>query len=193
MKRSLLTALLLLSISSTTFWGAIAEEPSSTSNPKETKKMNEVLASDLIKNIKIIGQLGTPLGTMVKVRGRWKQPPEPNKSQFPRFYITQINDKVLNKEMEYQHVVSIYPRGQADIEINSVKWDWSSHVGGINAPTSVEDQEWELIGVETGRVNIYPSDVMKEAHYNSQGLGPHAFITELRFIRMRVINAGAKQ
>lgn len=100
----------------------------------------------------VIGRLGSPLKTMLNVRGTWQRGRSP-KDRGPSFHVTHVNEKALDEPViYYESVVHVrYPRPPWDKDDESKK-----------SPPPSAGQTWEMRAYETGEFFDSPPEYEKE-------------------------------
>jgi hypothetical protein len=151
-----------------------------------------VQASDLLSRVRIIGELGQPLGQLVTIRGKWQPKDGVPKVNELLFETTQINGKktVTPLVLPHHRVKPIVDRGRSPGHTSTATWDWKADwLGDRKAPNANSGDEWEMVGFETGTIIDWYS---KEAHKEfdaslAQGGEESGFVTRYVFIGVRRI------
>lgn len=115
-------------------------------------KATRLSVRDLGRHTELVGILGEPLGTELRVKGKWHFPSEPEKDMSVRLSIVSVNDRELNPP-------AVYFLGQLNI----------SEDGEHRLPLvdmQLAGQEWSMIAYETGELyvhtNLYPEEEIPE-------------------------------
>jgi hypothetical protein len=122
----------------------------------DDKAPKSIKAADIPKSAVIIGQLGVPLGKIATIRGKWVLS-GPKHTMF--FQVTSIDGAKIQESCDLR-AIGIMKTGKKE---NNAKWDWSAEWAATDAPPEpVVDEEWELLGFETGGITGYPEAAYKE-------------------------------
>jgi hypothetical protein len=102
----------------------------------ETQEPKSVNAADIGVKVQIIGKLGTPIGTLMSIRGQWRMPsfgasPPPKPPEL-QFHVTHLDGKPLSKETIYfaSAVRAINLKDQRNHEADGVVWEMRAFEGG---------------------------------------------------------------
>lgn len=111
----------------------------------QTSRLN---VRDLGRSTELIGVLGEPLGTELRVRGKWDFPSEREKDSSVRLSIESVNDRELNPPVVFFIAqLNITEDGKHRLPLVDMQ---------------LEGQEWDMIAYETGELwvhtNLYPED-----------------------------------
>lgn len=98
---------------------------------------------DIGKSVTLIGRLGKPLGTRMEIRGRWSTPEFPVKDDSPRFTVTHIDGKKIDKPVEFNI-------GQIEAKIRDKAANPQDAIPNYKEWDSLEGQEWTMTAYETG-------------------------------------------
>ncbi|HET6882890.1 MAG TPA: hypothetical protein VFI31_22165, partial [Pirellulales bacterium] len=100
----------------------------------------------------VIGSLGSPLKTMLNIRGTWQRRQSP-KDSGPSFQVTHVNEKALDEPVVFHQSVvhARYPRPPWDKDDESKK-----------SPPPSAGQTWEMRAYETGEFFDSPPEYEKE-------------------------------
>lgn len=129
---------------------AFANETAQLKAARQLKSVQtgRVNVRDLGRNTKLIGILDEPLGTELKVRGKWHFPSKPEKDSSVRMSIVSVNDRELDTPV-------VYFLGQLNITEDG------KHRLPL-ADMQLAGQEWSMIAYETGELwvhtDLYPEE-----------------------------------
>jgi hypothetical protein len=138
-------AFVLLALA-TWLWGGFG---TAASGPEDVVRVS---ADDLDSGkVVVIGHLGSPLKTMLTIRGTW-QHARSSKDSGPLFHVTYVNGKALDKPVIFHRaIVHVrYPR------------PWDKDDESKNGPTPSAGQSWEIRAYETGGFSGSPEEYQKE-------------------------------
>ena len=108
------------------------------------KPTQEVQVVDIGGSVLLIGRLGKPLGSEIEVQGKWSLPEGIAKDYSPRFTVSRVDGKLLDKEVEFNvAVVKV-------LEMNLYK----SAIPARENYNTLDGREWTLTAYETGRISI---------------------------------------
>ena len=166
----------------------LGAEPVRPSTSEREIPMNSVLASDLFKNVAIVGSLGVPLWKVTTVRGKWHDPGVLVKDQSLIFRVTDIDGRHVETPIEFRRVKPFSEHGLTVTELDGIKWDWrATREGNEKSPRlPTADETWELVVFETGRIVGFPKEGWEVLRPASSG-PEWGLITELQYLRMRQI------
>lgn len=113
---------------------------------------SRVNVCDLGRNVKLIGILGEPLGTAVKIKGKWHLPREPEKDSNIQFSVLSIDDRKLDMPLVfYLRQLQITEDGIHELPLRNME---------------LNGQEWTMIAYETGTLyvhgNFYPEATIEK-------------------------------
>ncbi len=115
-------------------------------SPQSKKPTQEVQVVDIGGSVKLIGRLGKPLGSEIAVQGRWSLPKGIAKDWSPRFTVTRVDGKLLDKEVEFN--VAVVKVLEKDL--------YTSAIPSQENRNTLNGKEWTLTAYETGRIGIVP-------------------------------------
>jgi hypothetical protein len=157
------------------------------------KKMIFVRAKDIPKSVQIIGNLGHPLGTLLKIQGKWISPGIYVKDPNLVFHVTLVNgekpkEKIVLHGLQVKQILSHHKgRGPKPGEL----WDWRFEWHGSKAaPTRSEGETWEMMGVENGRFDSFSEEAWQEIGGPIEQMPPFmsGFYTYFEFIAVRKLH-----
>lgn len=131
-----------------------------------------VNSSDIPDKVRILGKLGQPLGQLVTVRGKWTTPFLSKPAELPVFIVNQVNDRPLDKPVEF---INVEPVGGREAEFAK------KTVG----------EEWVLRGVETGGFEGFSDQVWAELGQPPMARPPRGFLTRFCYVNAKSV-AGPK-
>lgn len=99
----------------------------------------------------VIGRLGSPLETMLTIRGTWKQS-RMAKDSGPVFHVTHVNGKAFDEPVIF-HRTLVRVRFSFAFDKNDSRND---------GPTPSAGQSWEIRAYETGGFSGNPAEYQKE-------------------------------
>ena len=117
----------------------------------DEKKVVTVRAEDIPDKVQIIGRLGQPLGSLLRIRGTWVMPR--SKEDCLYFNVALVNGKKSDKKVDFAINVVVpidnLPGGRPK---PGGPWDWRVNAEGSEEPWASPSQgeAWEMLGVETG-------------------------------------------
>lgn len=119
----------------------------------QTKQVTTVRSRDIPEKVQILGVLGRPLGSFVKIRGKWA---EPGLSKFSGllFRVTTVNGQEPGEKIVFIQdgtIRQIYPNENGRAPKPGEAWDWKYDLGeSVPSPKPKEGDTWEMLGVEIG-------------------------------------------
>ncbi len=115
-------------------------------SPKSTKPAQEARVVDIGGAVILIGRLGKPLGSEIEVLGKWSLPKGIVKDYSPRFTVSRVDGKLLEKEVEFNvAVVKVFEKNL-----------YTSALPSFEKRGTLDGKEWTLTAYETGRIGIVP-------------------------------------
>ena len=157
---------------------------------KERLGMKEVKFSELTRDVQIISDLGYPIGKVLRIRGRWKQP-QLSKEAGMLFEVAEVEGKAPDHAIELRAAnvrplnVEL-PMGRRGFE---GKWDWTVESPVKEAPQPKSGEEWEMQVVSEGGIVGFPSDVLKQIGFPPSQRPYLGFVPVHYFICIRRIEA----
>ena len=132
---------------------------------KENAKPPTVKASDLITKVQIIGDLDRPLGTLVKLRGVWREIGN-SKVDNLKFELSEIDGDRLKApiHLAVSRLHPDYETGTLTRDAKTNNWTWKAAIDvkvADECPPAISGEEWELLVFETGSVFGAPEAVRK--------------------------------
>lgn len=128
---------------------SVANTPLVLSADKEAAA--KVSVEDIGTKVILVGRLGEPIGTMMDVKGTWVIPKEIVKDNSPRFQISHVNGKEIQKAVEF-HINQMTTETK-DNKSALPKFDEWEKLDGVT---------WTLRAYETGSIHITPAEYWKE-------------------------------
>lgn len=129
------------------------------------KGMVIIRAEDISKTVQIVGRFGQPLGKLMTIRGQWIRPGARMKDRSLMFHVSLVNGKETKgiDDLHGLQIRPIFPEYKGRKPTPTESWDWRFDWAGIEpAPTPVEGEKWEMMGVETGRFDSYSDEAWRE-------------------------------
>jgi hypothetical protein len=132
---------------------AIAQSSLIASHAAGDQTGQSVNASDLLKTVQVVGDLGKPLGELTTIRGTWHR--VNRKEATAVFRVSHIDEKPASTKIEFenQNVHAMSSMGGPAM-MKGISWDWTTaHKGRDTAPKcehTKEGEVWEILGAEHG-------------------------------------------
>jgi hypothetical protein len=148
---------------------------------RQAPAAQRIRASDIGISIEIVGRLGSPLGEVLTVQGKWSSWDASGrevlliKETGPRFLVTAVNGKQLNKPVDFRGALVSPIVREAEMP------DIHPDTGDV----------WELRVIEVGGYRGVPAAAYKEAFPTMPAMALRfGFYTELRYFSPRIVRRG---
>jgi hypothetical protein len=127
------------------------------SNEPVRKGITSVRAEDIPGSVQIIGRLGQPLGTLLRVRGKWIRPGIGAKDQSLELHVELVDGKAPQAMIVFHRslITTVAPElkwGRKSKPGDAWDWKFAWH-GADPSPEPADGERWEMSGVETGCFN----------------------------------------
>jgi hypothetical protein len=143
----------------------------------QEKVIKTVKASDLIKKVTVIGELGHPLGEVVTIRGKWRNDLDKG-GEGSCFVVTHVNGRKLDREVKFW-------------EPHVLPWKERYKGTGMDPIRPSTGEVWDLSGFESGILQGLSNSALKELGLfrDNRRLvqGPdYEFIPEFRYMKVKL-------
>jgi hypothetical protein len=130
-------------------------------NDEGAKETTSVVCTDIPGSVSIIGRLGQPLGTIVEVKGTWRQPDPGPTPEGIQFVVQSVDGVKLDEEIAFS------------------EGDVRAAFDGVDVRPSRRGQTWTLVVAELGGFEGIPPDAL--AYYEGDSVSPirYGFATHL--------------
>ncbi len=155
------------------------------------KKVVAVRTSEIPGTVRLIGPLGTSLGQQtVRIHGRWKEFPKPEKSLDFRFVVDEIDGKKTAPiSIPSTYVLPLTNDGMVTVQAKGGRKWVASYRGASDEqppPMAFDGDEWEMWGFESGLTDAWPLAV-RQRYAVQQVDMPGAFVTTFCFVEARML------
>lgn len=148
-----------------------------TEGSAQDKLIKMVKASDLIKKVRIIGELGYPLGEVVTIQGKWRNDLDKG-GEGSCFVVTHVNGKKLDREVKFW-------------EPHVLPWKERYKGTGMGPIRPSIGEVWDLRGFESGILQGLSNSALKELGLFKDNRrlaqGPdYEFVSEFRYMKAKL-------
>ena len=121
------------------------EDQHATNGEDQQTDAIQVMAEDIPQRVQILGDLGYPLFTVLKVEGTWEKPPADSKDAGIRFRVTHVNGLELKTSREFSQARMHSAPGESG-----------------TMPDPAPGDTWHITCVESGGMVGFPPHVWEE-------------------------------
>ncbi len=148
-----------------------------------------VKATELFDRVEIIGDFGVPLGKVLTIRGQWRFPSEPRKSDGPVFAVHEVNGRSLAEEVELDSrklQCFNWPGRLSRFKTDGL-WTWNWQVGGSGnresqCPSPIDGEIWEMQVFQELRMQAIPKEAW--GGITVAGLPRDRYGTEIKYFEV---------